>query len=246
VDRLNELLARLIELQKADLNAEKALADKKRLPVRLQELEKNFQSASDTLVRMEAEFDEKQKQKKEKDRQLQTGQDMLKRARERLSDVKTNKEYQSLLKEIEISEKKNSQLEDEILSLLDLFDVLERENKCKQSEFDHLRRDYEEEKRKIALESGSLDQALDQYMRKGEQLKQEIPADLLKKYERIKTIGHGLAVVPVWKEVCGGCHMMIPPQMYNELQTSNEIMTCPNCNRIIYWEDKSVDSLDHN
>jgi uncharacterized protein len=239
VDRLNGLLIKLIELQKTDLEAERILANKKKLPLRLKELENEFQSFSDAAARMTKEFDEKQKQKKEKDRQLQTGLEMLKRARDRLSDVKTNKEYQALLKEMEISEEKNSALEDEIIYLLDSLDSLEKENTSKEGEFDVLRRDYEQEKQKITTEIGSLDVELNNCLHKGEELKQGIPADILKKYEKIKIIRHGLAVVPVWKEVCYGCHMAIPPQMYNELQTSDEIMTCPNCNRIIYWEDRN-------
>ena len=239
MNRLNEILAKLIELQKVDLKAEKILSDKKKLPLRLNELENEFQAISDTAMRVTREFDEKQKQKREKERQLQTGVEALKRAQDRLFDVKTNKEYQSLLKEIEISEQKNSQLEDEILSLLDLFDSLEKEKKSKEGEFDNLRRNYEQEKQIITAEIGSLDEELAKCVRKGDEIQQTIPSDILKKYERIKTIGHGLAVVPVWKEVCYGCHMVIPPQMYNESQTSDEIMTCPNCNRIIYWEDRS-------
>ncbi len=239
MDRLNELLVKLIELQKVESEAERILADKKKLPLRLKELESEFQSFSDSAARMAREFDEKQKQKREKDRQLQTGLEMLKRARDRLSDVKTNKEYQSLLKEIEISEEKNGALEDEIIYLLDFLDSLEKENKLKEGEFDILHRDYEKEKQRITTEIGSLDEELNNCVHKGEELKQGIPADILKKYEKIKIIRHGLAVVPVWKEVCYGCHMAIPPQMYNELQTSDEIMTCPNCNRIIYWEDRN-------
>jgi predicted nucleic acid-binding Zn-ribbon protein len=46
-------------------------------------------------------------------------------------------------------------------------------------------------------------------------------------------------VVAVWKEVCDGCHMSIPPQLYNELQKSNELITCPSCSRIIYWENRN-------
>ena len=239
MDRLNELLVKLIELQKVESEAERILADKKKLPLRLKELEGEFQSFSDAAARMTREFEEKQKQKREKDRQLQTGLEMLTRARDRLSDVKTNKEYQSLLKEIEISEEKNSALEDEIIYLLDSLDSLEKDNKLKEGEVDILRRDYEKESQRITAEIGSLDGELNNCVRKGEELRQEIPADIIKKYERIKTVGHGLAVVLVWKEVCYGCHMAIPPQMYNELQTSDEIMTCPNCNRIIYWEDRS-------
>ena len=62
------------------------------------------------------------KRRREKDNQLQMGQETLKRTRERLLEVKTNKEYQSMLKEIETFETKNSHMEDEIISLLDELD----------------------------------------------------------------------------------------------------------------------------
>ncbi len=240
VTRLNPLLNKIIELQKIDLEVERLLAEKKKLPLRLQELEIEFQSISDAASRRMKEFEEKQKEKREKDRQLQTGLEMLKRARERLFDVKTNKEYQSLLKEIETSEAKNSSLEDEIINLLDSLDGLEKETKVKEQEFATLRDDYEQEKRSVTEAIESLDRKLDASVRKAEELKRGIPPDLIKKYEKIKVLGHGIAVVPVWKEVCYGCHMAIPPQLYNEVQTSDEIMTCPNCNRIIYWEDRTA------
>ena len=67
------------------------------------------------------------KRRKEKDKQLQMGQETLKRTRERLLEVKTNREYQSMLKEIETFETKNSHVEDEIISLLEELDVFEKE-----------------------------------------------------------------------------------------------------------------------
>ncbi len=179
------------------------------------------------------------KRRKEKDNQLQMGQETLKRTRERLLEVKTNKEYQSMLKEIETFETKNSHMEDEIISLLDELDVLEKEMKTNEAELDEQRRRYEEDKAEMAKELNSIAEELDICARKSEEIRKKIPAELLRKYEQIKNATRGVAVVAVWKEVCDGCHMSIPPQLYNELQKSNELITCPNCNRIIYWENRN-------
>ena len=51
----------------------------------------------------------------------------------------------------------------------------------------------------------------------------------------------GLAVVPVVNGVCKGCHMAIPPQLYNIIQRGLSMETCPSCNRIIYWEELMKD-----
>jgi len=68
-------------------------------------------------------------------------------------------------------------------------------------------------------------------------LQQNVSAELISRYERIKKRNKGIGVTFVWKAVCNGCHMNIPPQLYNEVQRSEELFSCPNCNRIIYFQD---------
>jgi len=53
----------------------------------------------------------------------------------------------------------------------------------------------------------------------------------------IKARRNGIAIVAVSRGICSGCHMNIPPQLYNELQRSEQILCCPNCNRILYWDE---------
>ena len=68
-------------------------------------------------------------------------------------------------------------------------------------------------------------------------LQRDVPDELLVRYERIKKRNKGVGVTSVWKAVCNGCHMNIPPQLYNELQRSDDLLSCPNCNRIMYFQD---------
>ncbi|MCK9363875.1 MAG: C4-type zinc ribbon domain-containing protein [Syntrophales bacterium] len=239
---MKELLARLVELQKIEAEAEKIRSGQKNLPTRLSELEAGFSVFCESMEQKRQEFEDRQKQKKEKDRQLQTGQEALKRTRERLSEVKTNKEYQSMLKEIATSEVKNGKLEDEIIALLDGLEVFQKEMKASDEELALRRSSYEGERQAIQAELDSLNGKLEECLGRAGKLKEKMPDVILKKYERIKVIRNGLAVVAAWKEICYGCHMAIPPQMYNELQTSEELITCPNCNRILYWEDRNSGS----
>jgi predicted nucleic acid-binding Zn-ribbon protein len=61
---------------------------------------------------------------------------------------------------------------------------------------------------------------------------------LVSKYERIRKQRGGLALVPVVAGTCKGCQRNIPPQMANNLLTSSEILSCPNCHRFIYAADE--------
>jgi predicted nucleic acid-binding Zn-ribbon protein len=154
-------------------------------------------------------------------------------------EVKTNKEYQAMLKEMETIENKNSEIEDEIISGLDQIDRMRAEVRAKEKDFETRRSQYEKEKKKIEKEINQLDQDLHDSEKRTDVLRKQIRDELLKRYETIKGRRNGVAVALVWKEVCGGCHMNIPPQMYIELQRSSELLTCPNCNRIVYWHDQS-------
>ena len=236
---MREQLVLLIELQKMESAAGGITVRRKDLPIQIGELEKEYTELSAVVEAQREELEVLRKRRKEKDKQLQMGQETLKRTRDRLLEVKNNKEYQSMLKEIETFETKNSHIEDEIISLLEELDVFEKEVKKKEDDLDVQRRRYEEEKAKMEEELDSIAKELDGCARKSEAIRKKIPAELLRKYEQIKTAMRGVAVVSVWKEVCGGCHMAIPPQLYNELQKSTVLITCPNCSRIMYWENKN-------
>lgn len=236
---MREQLALLIELQKMESAAGRITARKKDLPVQIGELETKFTGFSAVVETQREQLEALRKRRREKDKQLQMGQETLKRTRERLLEVKTNREYQSMLKEIETSETKNSHVEDEIISLLEQLDVFEKEVKTKEADLDEQRRRYEEDKAKMAKELNSIAEELDICARKSEEIRKKIPVELLRKYEQIKSATRGVAVVSVWKEICDGCHMSIPPQLYNELQKSSVLITCPSCSRIIYWENRN-------
>ena len=211
------------------------------LPEEIANLDETFKKFKLSVEENKRNFEDIQKSHREREEKLKRGQETLKRARERLGEVKTNKEYQAVLKEIEGIEKKNSETEDEIISFLEKTDHLKEELRIKEKEMTSYGRQYEEEKNKLEEELQSMDKVLLECRQKGDKLKNRIAAPLLKKYEAIKSLHNGLAVVPVWKEVCEGCYMKIPAQLYNEVQKLIELFACPNCSRIIYWHDHHGD-----
>jgi uncharacterized protein len=235
---LKEQLSYLIELQKLDLIVGKIIGKKGELPDKIVQMDEGFAASAKSVEESKKKFEELNKLQGEKEDKLRKGIDTLKKTKDRLLEVKTNKEYQAMLKEIETIENKNSETEDEIISGLDQIDHIRAEVKVKDKDFETHRSQYEKEKKKIEKEISQLDHDLNEAEKKTEALRKQIRGELLKRYETIKGRRNGVAVALVWKEVCGGCHMNIPPQMYNELQTSVDLLTCPNCNRIIYWHSQ--------
>lgn len=238
---MREQLSLLIELQKAESEIGRINLKCRILPEEIAKLDETFKRFQLSVEENRRNFEDIQKSHREREEKLKRGQETLKRTRERLGEVKTNKEYQAVLKEIEGVEKKNSETEDEIISLLEKTDRLKEELRIKEKEMTSYERQYGGGKNKLEEELRSMDKILLECRQKCAELKKRIADHRLKKYEAIKSLNNGLAVVPVWKEVCEGCHMKIPAQLYNEVQKLIELYTCPNCSRIIYWHDHSGD-----
>lgn len=236
---MKEQLSLLIELQKAESEINKINIKCKSLPEEIAKLDEAFSVFEAGLEEDRQKFEDTQKAHREGEEKHRKGHDSLKKAKERLNEVKTNKEYQAVLKEIEAFEHKNSETEDQIIALLEAVDKAKAEFKIKEKEMESYQQRYGEAKKKMEAELHSLGDLLQACRRRSEKFMGKIPAELLKKYEAIKTLHNTLAVVAVWKEVCGGCYMNLPPQLYIELQKSTELHTCPNCNRIIYWYDQN-------
>jgi hypothetical protein len=142
-----------------------------------------------------------------------------------------------MLKEIEIAEASRGDIETEIISILEALDKLSGLVKKDEETLKQSKNKYEQEKKIIEDDLNTIDADVLDWKKKRMDLQKNISADLLTKYEKIRNRNKGIGVISVWKAVCNGCHMNIPPQLYNELQRSNELLSCPNCNRIMYFHD---------
>ncbi|MFB3925482.1 MAG: zinc ribbon domain-containing protein [Syntrophales bacterium] len=239
---MKQQILHLIELQNIDSELERITRRKKELPEKIAKLDESFRQAREDLEHEKKKLEEVGKAHKEKEENLKRGIEHLKKTKDRLFEVKTNKEYQAMLREIENIYKKNSEIEDEIILILENMDKAKNDFKVRQKEMDSINVRYEKERKEVEKELGTIDEDLQSLTQKVNAVKEKINKGLLKKYELIKSKSNGRAVVPVWKEICEGCHMNIPPQMYNELQKGDEILQCPFCSRIIYWENRGKDA----
>ncbi len=230
----------LIELQKAESEMMRIESRKKILPGQLIKLDEEFNRVREDVEEDAKRLEELNKNRKDHEEKLKRGHESLRKAKDRLTEVKTNKEYQSMLKEIEGIEQKNNEMEDGVLVLLEKIDQMKVGVQEREREFEIYREEYAAKKNQIEGELKSLEGEYTRHDHTSCELRKQIHPDIIKRYESIKNIRNGLAVVPAWKEVCQGCHMNIPPQMYIELQRDSDIKYCPQCNRIMYWEDQSV------
>ncbi|PIE67258.1 MAG: hypothetical protein CSA23_04670 [Deltaproteobacteria bacterium] len=182
-------------------------------------------------------LEELKKNYRELERESKLNADMIVKSNEKLRSVKTNKEYQSILKEIEEIRKKNSAIEDQMIAQLETIESAETavvESTAALDAFVQTCREKKaslEEKEKLERKIiETLDSEKMQISDKADPKMVAVWADVRKKVR-------GAAVVPVHQATCMGCHMNIPAQLYNELQRFDELRFCPHCQRIIYWQE---------
>lgn len=163
---------------------------------------------------------------------------MIAKSNEKLRSVKTNKEYQSILKEIEETEKKNSDIEDRMIEQLELLESQEGAIATREAQLAAFIRSCQEKKQAAEEEIRQARQTVAVLKEKMEQTRSEAAPQTIATLDRVRAKVRGMAVVPAQGETCMGCHMNIPAQLFNELRRYDEIRFCPHCRRIIYWKEK--------
>lgn len=234
---MKEKLLLLIRIQECDSQLIKLSAKKKTLPENIEKLDKEFNAFEEGIKKNKVKYDELKSQHGENENKIKKINEGIVKTKERMLEVKNNKEYQAMLKEIETAESSRGEVETSIISLLEELDKLSVLVKKDEEVLKQGRNKYEQEKKSLEDELNAVDSDVVTWEQKRVELQKNIPDDLLSRYERVKKRNKGVGVTSVWKATCNGCHMNLPPQLYNELQKTDELFSCPHCNRIIYFQD---------
>ncbi len=226
----------LVKLQEKDRVLDRFRWQIREGPERLQGLEKELEGLQEDVEADKRRIQDLKKTQRELEDEIEDGIARIRKSRGRLMSIKNNKEYQALLREIEETEKGNSDKEDKALGCLEDLDKLNKELGAKEKGLSAMRDRLESEKAAIAKELARIREEFSAVEKSREKLIQTIDPQLLIKYEQIKATSGGIVLALVNNATCSECHLGIPPQMYNELQRQDTLKFCPNCQRIIFWK----------
>ncbi len=233
----------LIALQNCDRRIEETSKKRDECPIRMASLDNEVRKAEASMNELEEKLEAVKKERRQVERDIEDLEARKKKSQAKLSSVSTNKEYRAALKEIEELDRNRSLFEDKALELMEQVEQLEGEIGAAAKGLEELKKRTEADKRAIQQEMKNLDECLDDLVKEREQLCAKVDRELLSRYNMLRERRGGLAVSPVICGVCQTCHMGIPPQKFNELIRGDSLMSCPNCQRIIYWgEDEKLKS----
>lgn len=206
------------------------------IPAGLEDIDQQIKVASDVVSHAKEKLSVNQKKRRDLEGQVKDNKAQIAKFKRQLNDVKTNKEYTSLLKEIEESQQKVDKVEEEILNEMIAADEIEKEIRAahqKQAE-EELR--LKKEKEVISLNQKELEDKKGILAKEREGLISQIPPDQLRLYLRISKKMNGIGMSPVTDDFCSLCQMRIRPQLLNELVEKKKIILCEACGRILHWQ----------
>jgi uncharacterized protein len=234
--RLKEQLELLWELQKIDLELKSIKEEKDRYPKEIKKLDEKQKIEKERTQKEKEKIESLEKTRRQKEGHLNLEQEKIKRAEGRMSEVKTNKEYQALLSEIDAIKEANSRMEEEILQVMDEIDELKKDLSKREREMGGILEKIEGERIRLQEKMAHGEKAWNEQVERREILSKQIESKLVKLYNTLKEKRQGVGVVSVKSETCQGCFVNVPPQMFIEVQKNNVLIRCPHCNRILYWD----------
>jgi hypothetical protein len=169
------------------------------------------------------------------DARLETEGAKIRDHRMRMNRIRNERELLALQHQVNVSKELTKQLEDELLLVMETLEGLaarlgEAEQTLQSLETVAAREIAARRERAAALTA-----EVEAERGRREAVAQGLERSLRSKYEQIFSRRGGTAVVEVRNGTCQGCHMHVPPQLFNELQKFRDVRQCPSCHRILYW-----------
>ena len=235
---MREQISVLEVLQQIDMELSELEVHLTEYPKKISAFEQELQSSKESILSINNKKEEHLKVKSELENELNLNEENIKKSEERLFEIKTHKEYQALQKEITETKRMNLDLEEKLLDEMEKIEQLEAQIAEKNEELTNKETDYQV---KISDYKEKLEEIKIVYepkVEEKEKIVQTINPEILPLYEKIKT-RNGEVLAVARNEICTGCNMNIPAQLFNEILTLSRIIQCPNCKKILYCEEES-------
>jgi uncharacterized protein len=231
---IEERLKALFSLQLVDSEIDKIKTLRGELPLEVQDLEDEIAGLETRLGNLKDEVVNLEKSVSKKINEISDSETLIKKYEEQQKNVRNNREFDSLSKEIEYQ---NLEIELYNKKIKEFnFQIDEKKKVISESDliFGERKADLENKKSELDAIVADTQKEEEGLYKKSEKIESVIEERLLAAYKRIRSNArNGLAVVPVQRDACGGCFNQIPPQRQLDIRSRKKIIVCEYCGRIL-------------
>ena len=234
---LKDQIRKLVELQVMDEEIFRFKRELREKPVEVENLKKEFESKKIKLKGLEDKLKAIQVIQKESELDLKVKEEAIAKTDASLSLIKTNKEYQARLLEIENLKADKSIVEEKILLGYDEVDAARKALEAEKIAVAQYEKEFTAKEKQVDDDVAVITDRLKVKESQRARITPEVRPDYLGRYERILNNKNGLGIVKVVDHTCGGCFMHLTEQVLNELKKYEQIISCDQCARILYLAD---------
>lgn len=239
-------LIALFSLQTIDSQIDKIRIVRGELPLEVQDLEDEIEGLATRVEKFNQEIKDLESEISAKKNAITDSLELIRKYEAQQMNVRNNREYDSLSKEIEFQSLEAQLAEKKIKEFGATVELKKESVKDVQAELEERTRDLEAKKAELNDIVAETQKEEELLLERSVEQKAVIEDRLLTAYERIRAnVRNGLAVVPVERDACGGCFNKIPPQRHLDIRLHKKIIVCEYCGRILV-DDEIMASIEEN
>jgi uncharacterized protein len=235
---------KLIRLQEIDSEIRKAGLFLESIPPLIEDIDRKIAESSAIAAAAKDKMAHSQKKRREIEADLKDIKAQIGKYKRQTNEVKTNKEYSALLKEIEEAERRVDSLEESFISEMLLEDDIQKEIRAASQKLAENQDKLTREKEQVFLKKREAEERTALLESQKESLLPQLPPEQVALYHRLLRNKGGSALSPVTDDFCSMCHVRVRPQVLNELKEARKVILCENCGRILYWKEKPEDKAE--
>ncbi len=228
-------LEKLIELQKTDTNIRELKKSIESAEERRAGLEQEFEQHASSIREIQAKRDEAQAARADLEKQIAENKTYIERADRNLKNSQNQKEYETAMRETDALNKQVSALETKALEKMTEIEEVEKVLDERRDEINSLEANRDAALKKFDAELNKNKKEYEVETKKRQEVFVTLPTRMASVYNRLAQRSRdGIAVAEVVNGSCSACFMSLRPQMQVEMKTSDQIITCESCTRILY------------
>ncbi len=240
---IEEKLNGLLELQQIDSSIDRIRINRGELPLEVEDLEAEVEGLGLRLGKLEEELKDLETSINDRKNMIKDAKAAIKKYSEQQKNVRNNREFDSISKEIEfqgleieLSEKKINESKAKIAHKEEVI-VASREKLAERTN------DLDLKRKELADISAETEKEEDRLMKRSEKARATIEERLIVAYDRLRgNSKNGLAVVSVERDSCGGCFNKIPPQRQLDIAARKKLIVCEHCGRILVAPNEEAEA----
>jgi uncharacterized protein len=221
-------------LQEIDLKIDSLKKNRTGMPAQLKALDDGVMKLKLSVDAKKKSVEDIEKSQRQTHAAQELNRDRLARANSKLEAVANSQEFQAANKEIEQLKKLNTSLEEQTKKALLDIESLNKAASELTAQLEKQTNEKEAQNTILNTQGSRLDTDIASLTSERKQFVSQVEPRILTQYERIRGARAGIGIVPAIGGRCKGCNMMVPPQLFIEIQRANQLHQCPSCQRLLF------------